>query len=60
MLISLPPDYWRAKHLFSGFDKATLEQAERLLNYVGLYQKRKLMAGDLFLDSRSYWNLLWL
>ena len=46
MLISLPPD-WRVKHLFGGFDKATLEQAEGLLDYVGLYQKRKLMAGDL-------------
>jgi branched-chain amino acid transport system ATP-binding protein len=47
MLISLPHKQEGLRAMFSKFRKADEERAEALLEFVGLYSKRHLMAGDL-------------
>ena len=41
-------------NIFSKIPKDLTEKAENLLNFVGLYQKRKLRAGDLSLGQQNY------
>ena len=40
--------------IFSKIPKDLTEKAENLLNFVGLYQKRKLRAGDLSFLQQNY------
>ena len=40
--------------IFSKIPKELTEKAENLLNFVGLYQKRKLRAGDLSLVTKLF------
>ena len=40
--------------IFSKIPKDLTERAENLLNFVGLYQKRKLRAGDLSFGNKNY------
>lgn len=47
MQISIPHRKARFFEMFLGRDKETLERADRLLEFVGLYEKRWLRAGDL-------------
>ena len=46
MLVSLPYES-HFKSLFRSFEKEKLAEVEELLEFVGLYPKRKLLAGDL-------------
>ena len=46
--------------IFSKIPKDLSDKAENLLSFVGLYQKRKLRAGDLSFGNKSCWNLQWL
>jgi len=47
MLISLPHRESGWRDMFRGYPAELLEQAERLLEFVGLYTKRRLVAGSL-------------
>jgi len=47
MMVSLPQRTLGLGRMFARFDDETLERAETLLEFVGLYQKRLLPAGDL-------------
>ncbi len=47
MLISVPYRKQRFADLFGGHDAEDRERAERLLDFVGLYEKRYLLGGDL-------------
>ncbi len=47
MLISVPHRNARFVDMFRPYTKENLERAEHLLEFVGLYQKRKLPSGDL-------------
>jgi len=47
MLISLPHRDATFADMFRPYNKENLERAEHLLEFVGLYQKRKLPSGDL-------------
>ncbi len=47
MLISVPHRNTRFFDMFTRFPPQTLEKAESLLEFVGLYQKRHLISGDL-------------
>jgi branched-chain amino acid transport system ATP-binding protein len=47
MLISIPHRSMGFLDIFGKYTAEDLEKAERLLEFVGLYSKRKLMAGDL-------------
>jgi branched-chain amino acid transport system ATP-binding protein len=47
MLISVPHRNARFLDMFRPYSKENLDRAEHLLEFVGLYQKRKLPSGDL-------------
>ncbi len=47
MLVSVPYRKQRFADLFGGHDRADRERAEQLLDFVGLYEKRWLLGGDL-------------
>ena len=47
MMVSVPQRAMRLADMFGAFDRETTEQAEALLEFVGLYQKRLLPAGSL-------------
>jgi ribose transport system ATP-binding protein len=47
MLISVPHRNMRVMEIFGKYSAEDVEKAEHLLEFVGLYSKRKLMAGDL-------------
>jgi branched-chain amino acid transport system ATP-binding protein len=47
MLISLPHRNTRFAEMFSHYSKENVEKAESLLDFVGLYEKRFLLSGDL-------------
>lgn len=47
MLISVPHRNTGVAHMFGGYSAETKERAEHLLEFVGLYQKRHLISGDL-------------
>ena len=47
MLISVPHRDATFTNMFRPYSKENLERAEHLLEFVGLYQKRKLPSGDL-------------
>ncbi|MEQ8226568.1 MAG: ABC transporter ATP-binding protein [Rhodospirillales bacterium] len=48
MLISIPHRKLGFQDMFTNrSDKATLEEVDRLLDFVGLYEKRRLISGDL-------------
>jgi len=47
MLISVPHRAATLADMFRPYSKENLERAEHLLEFVGLYQKRKLPSGDL-------------
>ena len=47
MLISVPHQQEGLLTMLTGFEPVTLEQAEEILDFVGLYSKRHLRAGDL-------------
>ena len=47
MLISIPHRNTDITHMFAKFPPDVMEKADSLLEFVGLYSKRKLMAGDL-------------
>ena len=47
MLISVPHRHERPATMFSRFPPSVYERADELLEFVGLYSKRKLLAGDL-------------
>ena len=47
MLISIPHRKTTFWEMFASRDKATIERADRMLEFVGLYEKRWLRAGDL-------------
>jgi branched-chain amino acid transport system ATP-binding protein len=47
MLISTPHRSMRFFDIFGEHSREDLDKAERLLEFVGLYSKRKLLAGDL-------------
>ncbi|MBD3668979.1 MAG: ABC transporter ATP-binding protein [Kangiella sp.] len=48
MLISIPHRKTGFRDMFTDRgDKATLEEVDRLLDFVGLYEKRRLISGDL-------------
>jgi len=47
MLISIPQRHAGLFEMFGHHDRADLERAERLLEFVGLYEKRYLRSGDL-------------
>ncbi len=47
MLISLPHRNTGIAHMFRKFQPESLEKVDHLLEFVGLFSKRKLMAGDL-------------
>ena len=48
MLISIPHRKMGYRDMFKARgDKATLEEVDRLLDFVGLYEKRKLISGNL-------------
>ncbi|MDH3228587.1 MAG: ABC transporter ATP-binding protein [Alphaproteobacteria bacterium] len=47
MLISVPHRSMGLLDMFGNYSAADIEKAERLLEFVGLYAKRKLNAGDL-------------
>jgi branched-chain amino acid transport system ATP-binding protein len=47
MQISVPHTHDSFRNMFSKYPPAVMEKAESLLEFVGLYAKRHLMAGDL-------------
>ncbi len=47
MLISIPHRAMGYRDMFGKYSGADMDKAERLLEFVGLYAKRKLLAGDL-------------
>ena len=47
MLISIPHRYETFKNMFSKYPAEEREKAESLLEFVGLYEKRLLISGDL-------------
>lgn len=47
LLISIPHREATWKDMFKPYDQETLDKAETLLEFVGLYQKRFLIAGEL-------------
>ncbi len=47
MLVSVPHRHETFKQMFAEYRPETTERAEELLEFVGLYQKRFLVAGDL-------------
>ena len=47
MLVSVPHRHETFKQMFAEYPPETTERAEELLEFVGLYQKRFLVAGDL-------------
>jgi branched-chain amino acid transport system ATP-binding protein len=47
MLVSLPQREASWSQMFRGHPRETIERAERLLEFVGLYPKRELVAGSL-------------
>jgi ABC-type branched-subunit amino acid transport system ATPase component len=47
MVISAPHDNQGIGNMFSKFQPEVMEKADSLLGFVGLYAKRRLMAGDL-------------
>jgi ABC-type branched-subunit amino acid transport system ATPase component len=47
MMISIPTREAGFLSMFWGFPPEMVERAERLLEFVGLYEKRRLLAGDL-------------
>jgi len=47
MLISIPQRHARFKEMFARRSPADVEKAEALLDFVGLYEKRLLLSGDL-------------
>ena len=47
MKISMPHRQTGITHMFAKYPPEVLDKAERLLEFVGLYSKRYLMAGDL-------------
>jgi branched-chain amino acid transport system ATP-binding protein len=47
MLISVPHRHTTVVDMFKGYSAEQKEKAERLLEFVGLYQKRFLISGDL-------------
>ncbi|MEL0105574.1 MAG: ABC transporter ATP-binding protein [Rhodospirillales bacterium] len=47
LLISIPHRTATFKDMFRSYDPETLDKAEALLEFVGLYQKRFLIAGEL-------------
>ena len=53
MLISAPHRNEGVFALFRRFDAAERERAEELLAFVGLYEKRRLLAGDLSFGQRK-------
>ena len=54
MLISHKPENDGVFSVFSKMPPELNEKAENLLNFVGLYQKRKLRAGDLSFGQQNY------
>lgn len=56
MFISLPA-HWHLRHLFGKPTPATLQETEELLNFVGLYEKRRLMAGELSFGQQKLLEL---
>ena len=57
MLISHKPNNDGIFSVFSKVPKELNEKAENLLNFVGLYQKRKLRAGDLSFGQQKLLEL---
>ena len=57
MLISHKPNNDGIFSVFSKVPKELNEKAENLLNFVGLYQKRKLRAGDLSFGQQKLLDL---
>ena len=57
MLISNKPKDDKIFSVFSKIPKELNEKAENLLNFVGLYQKRKLRAGDLSFGQQKLLEL---
>ena len=47
MLISVPHRHASLRDMFLPFDEGEVDKAERLLEFVGLWSKRLLLAGDL-------------
>jgi branched-chain amino acid transport system ATP-binding protein len=47
LLVSLPHSETTWSHMFRKYPREMIERAERLLEFVGLYTKRKLVAGSL-------------
>lgn len=47
MLISVPHRKAKWSDMFTGYSAEDIEKAEHLLDFVGLYSKRKLLSGDL-------------
>jgi branched-chain amino acid transport system ATP-binding protein len=47
MLVSVPHRRETFRDMFAGYPPETTERAEELLEFVGLYQKRLLISGDL-------------
>ncbi|MGY8990763.1 MAG: ATP-binding cassette domain-containing protein, partial [Rhodospirillales bacterium] len=47
LLISIPHRESTWRDMFTPYDQETLDKAETLLEFVGLYQKRFLIAGEL-------------
>ena len=59
MLISLPHRKMSIWDALKTYTKEDYEKADRLLEFVGLYEKRMLKSGDLSLASKSCSNLRW-
>ena len=57
MLISHKDSDANIMTIFSKIPKGLTERAENLLNFVGLYQKRKLRAGDLSFGQQKLLEL---
>ena len=47
MLISIPHRNATLRDMFAKYDQKTMDRADRLLEFVGLYSKRRLLAGSL-------------
>ena len=58
MLISHKGSDESILNIFSKIPKELTEKAESLLNFVGLYQKRKLRAGDLSFGQQKLLSLI--
>ena len=59
MLISHKGSDANILSVFSKIPPELTEKAENLLNFVGLYQKRKLRAGDFLLANKNCLSLQW-